>query len=413
MSIQFNRDTPAENGPASARLPERLTETDFARRFNTALQQGGLDLRTSNPTHVDLHARDGCLNALRDASHTEELETYNAQPAGCLEARQAIATYYERRNAAVDPKDIVLCASTSEAYTWLGKLLADPGDSIATPTPSYPLFEHLLNLEALTPTRYNIAFDGQWHTDIGTLRSALARESTRAVIDVSPNNPTGHRLRGDSLDSVSGLLADRTVPLIVDEVFIDYNRCADVAESILAPLQRRPASQRPRALIVSGLSKVAGLPGAKLGWIVLDGPDAWRRQTRRRLRFIADTFLSVTNASQLATPGVLSAADDFQTELNARLASHADQLTALIDDIPVASRHSGAHGWYELIRLPHTISSGKLAVELAEQHDVGVQPGFLYDLPETTLVVSLLPTDEVFDRGIDCLHAGLRAAYTH
>lgn len=395
----------------SERLPRPLTETEFSRRFDQEFGPDTVDLRTSNPTDVDLAHRRDTVAAYRDAVDDEGIDTYTPTDAGLLSARAAISDYYAERGADVAPDDIILCASTSEAYSWLTKLLAEPDDAIAVPSPSYPLFDHLLRLESARSISYPVAYDGRWHTDIGALRSLIDDHTVRAVVDVSPNNPTGHRLRGEPLNRVATTLASSKTPLVVDEVFLDYNRKSGCATGMLAELQNRPPNDRPPTFVLSGLSKLAGLPGAKLGWIVLDGPTAWRRDARERLRYIADTYLSVTTIAQVAAPSILRALDDFQAELNARLAENARQISTLTDDIPVASRQSGAHGWYELIRLPHTRSSRAVALHLAESHDVALQAGFLYDLPETTLVTSLLPPNHVFYEGVERLRDGLVELY--
>lgn len=395
----------------SDRLPRHLSETKFSSRFARQVHSGTADLRTSNPTDVELTHRRDTLSAYRDAVDNDNTEVYTPTDAGLPAARESISEYYAARGADVDPADIILCASTSEAYSWLAKLLAEPGDAIAVPNPSYPLFDHLLRLESVRRIPYPVTYDGRWHTDIGALRATIENHSVRAVIDVSPNNPTGHRLRGEPLNHIAATLVSSTTPLIVDEVFVDYNRQTGHASGILAELQTRPAAERPPTFVLSGLSKLAGLPGAKLGWIVLDGPTEWRRDARKRLRYIADTYLSVTTLAQSAAPAVLRTLDAFQDELNTRLAEHTRRLRALTDDIPVASRQSGAHGWYELVRLPHTQSSRAVALHLAESHDVALQPGFLYDLPETTLVTSLLPPNEVFREGVKRLRRGLIELY--
>jgi len=416
MSIQSddnisNAETDHPAGTWSDRLPRQLTETEFSRRFDEEFGPDTVDLRTSNPTDVELGHRRDTVAAYREAVDDEAINTYTPTDAGLLSAREAISDYYAQRGADVAPDDIILCASTSEAYSWLAKLLAEPGDAIAVPNPSYPLFDHLLRLESARPISYPVAYDGRWHTDIGALRSLIDDHSVRAVVDVSPNNPTGHRLRDEPLNRIANTLASSKTPLVVDEVFLDYNRNTDRATGILGELQSLPANDRPPTFVLSGLSKLAGLPGAKLGWIVLDGPKAWRRDTRERLRYIADTYLSVTTIAQVAAPSIFRALDDFQDELNTRLAKNARQIGALTDEVPVASRRSGTHGWYELIRLPHTRSSRAVALHLAESHDVALQAGFLYDLPETTLVTSLLPPNHVFCEGVERLRNGLVELY--
>src|SRR5580692_8484991 len=172
-----------------------------------------LDLTESNPTRAGLSYPREIVEALADPRAL----AYDPQPSGSIEARAAVCRYYADRGHAVEPEQVLLTASTSEAYAYLFKLLADPGDEVLVPRPSYPLFEYLASMESLRVVPYPLVYHGGWSIDCDALAAAIT-ERTRAIVLVNPNNPTGSFVKREELRFLQSL----EVPLVSDEVFADY-----------------------------------------------------------------------------------------------------------------------------------------------------------------------------------------------
>lgn len=367
--------------------PNALSELAAAtRRAGGAL----LDLTETNPTRAGLAAPPAVLSLL---SRAESL-AYAPDPRGLPEARAAVARDFERRGHAVDPGQIVLTASTSEAYGFLFKLLCDAGDAVAVPRPSYPLFEYLARLEGASVATYPIRYDGEWHLLRGDVEAALT-ERTRAVVVVSPNNPTGSYLKRDEADALLALCAERGVALVADEVFADF---------ALRPDGRRVTSVAGReealTFALGGLSKSCGLPQLKLAWTAVSGPAAARDEALARLEVIADTYLSVGTPVQQALPELLASLPDLQAPLRARTASNLATLRAAVAGAPALSLLDPEGGWSAVMRVPATASEDEWCLALLRKDAVLAQPGYFFDFEgEAFLVLSLLPREHVFAEG--------------
>jgi aspartate/methionine/tyrosine aminotransferase len=372
--------------------PNRLAELVAAkRRAGVRI----LDLTESNPTRASLaYPADEILGALADPRSM----AYDPAPAGSAPARQAVAAYYAARGVSVDPGRILLTASTSEGYAYLFKLLADPGDEVLVPRPSYPLFEFLATMESLRAVAYPLVYQGAWSLDLHGLESAIGAR-TRALVVVNPNNPTGSFLKQAELARVVELSRAYNLPIISDEVFADYTF--------------RPDPRRVRTLVdveevpvfsMSGLSKVAGLPQMKLGWIVAGGPLASRREALEKLEWIADTYLSVGTPVQHAAPALLRAGAAVEREISSRVRANLAYLQAAVGARPACRVLDVEGGWYATIQVPRTRTEEEWALTLLDQDDVLVQPGYFYDFAaEAFLVLSLLTAPEVLSEGVSRL----------
>lgn len=358
-----------------------------------------LDLTESNPTRAGFdYPGEDIVAALADRRSL----IYEPTPAGLPAAREAVAAYYKARGYAVDPDDILLTSSTSESYAWMFKLLADPGDEILVPRPSYPLFEFLAQMESVKVVQYPLASHGGWSIDFDALARALTAR-TRAIVLVNPNNPTGSFVKRGELARLVALSAERGLALIADEVFADYSFGED--------------TERVRSLIgvsealtfsLSGLSKIAGLPQLKLGWMVMSGPAAGRRQAKGRLELIADTYLSVATPVQHALPQLLNAGASVQRQIAVRVRGNLDQLRAAIGKNSSGQILDLEGGWYATLRVPRTRPEEEWCLELLERDGVLVQPGYFYDFEsEAFLVLSLLTPAEIFRRGVERIAAQL------
>ena len=346
-----------------------------------------LDLTESNPTRAGLVYPDGeILAALADPRSLR----YDPDPRGLVSAREAVSQYYAERGVDVAASRILLTASTSEAYSYLFKLLADPGDAILVPRPSYPLFEYLAAMESVEVRQYPLRYDGGWHIDFAELESAIDAR-TRAIVVVNPNNPTGSFLKRDEWERLERL----EIPILSDEVFADYGFDTD-------PRRVQTLAGGDSGVLtfaMSGLSKIAGLPQMKLGWIVAGGPG--HQAALEGLEWIADTFLSVATPVQIALPSLLAASATVQAQILARARANLARLRDAIGAAPACRVLAVEGGWYAVVQVPRTRSEEEWALQLLARRDVLVQPGYFYDFEsEAFLVLSLLPAPEIFTEGL-------------
>ena len=371
----------------SSRLPAS-TALNAVTRLREELRTRGvpvIDLTISNPTEAGFAYPDDILGPLAD----DRGRSYAPAPLGLTSAREAVA---EEIRAQADR--IVLTASTSEAYGILFKLLCDPGDAVLVPQPSYPLFDFLTRLEGVEPHAYRLDYHGTWSIDRASVERALG-PGVRAILVVSPNNPTGSMLRAADRDWLADLAAARGIALISDEVFAGY------------PLNPRPdassLSSEGRALtfVLGGLSKSAGLPQVKLGWIAVSGPDDLAREALHRLELICDTYLSVSTPVQIAAPALIRAGAAIRSAIASRLTRNLTSLRQALAGRPAVQCLEPEAGWSAVLRVPATQSEETLILRLLNEAHVHVQPGFFFDFAqEAFVVVSLLTRPDAFDEGL-------------
>ncbi len=376
----------------SSRLPRDLTPTPLSTVVARARASGRplADLTQSNPTQAGIAYPGDMLASLADPAGL----AYQPEPFGMLTARQAVAADYLRRGVNVPADRLCLTASTSEAYALLFKLLCNPGDRVLVPRPSYPLFEHLTALECVEAVPYDLDLHGEWRLDVSAV-ARLVDQRTRAVLVVSPNNPTGSIVTPAELDALAELCAARSLALIGDEVFADYRH--DGGAPGASVLQQRHAL----AFGLGGLSKSVGLPQVKVAWIGVSGPDALVVDALTGLEIVADTFLSVSTPAQVALPDLLSRGVVVRAAIRERTARNLAALTAAVAATPATTLLSPAGGWCAVLQVPALVTEEALVAALIEQDGVLVQPGYFFDFPrEAFLVVSLLVDPGVFDPAI-------------
>ena len=355
-----------------------------------------IDLTESNPTRV-LEAPDLAL------AFAAAPTPYRPEPFGLPEARAALAADLAHRGRGPSADELLLTASTSEAYRYAFELLCDPGDRVLAPRPSYPLFEYLASLSGIELGSYALELETGFGIDLDSLAGAIDGR-TRAVLVVHPGNPTGAFLREEEWRALDALCAERGVAIVCDEVFLDY-AFGSAGVGTLAGLDPRTLT-----FVLSGLSKRCGLPQRKLGWMSVHGPAAAVREAYARLELIADTFLSVGTPVQAALPELLRIGARLREALRARTRENRRALEAAIPrEAPYAVLPSEG-GWSALLRLPQRADEEAVAIALLGA-GVVVQPGYFFDFPRGRfLALSLLPRPERFGEGIARLVATLEAS---
>jgi alanine-synthesizing transaminase len=377
----------------STRVPDDRSPTRFARALAAErARRPLLDLTTSNPTRVGLAYPPRILDALADPASL----AYRPEPFGLEDARAAVADTYIRRGLPLDRERIVLTASTSDGYSLLFKLLCDPGRSdVLTPVPSYPLFDHLVRLDGVGQRRYALEYHGAWAIDLESLDRGWTAD-VRAVLAVSPNNPTGSVLTARAAAELADRCASRGAALIVDEVFHDY--------PLGAPIEEPAALHEPACLTarLGGLSKTAGLPQVKLGWIALDGPPALVAEARDRLELVADAYLSVSTPVQTAARRLLDESASIRAAILDRIRANDATLRRLAAGCSSVTVLPADAGWSAVLRVPATRPEEEIVLDLLARDAVVVHPGYFFDFDhEAFLVVSLLPEPDVFARGVE------------
>src|SRR6266849_5315990 len=348
------------------------------------------DLTASNPTDCGFeYDSEAILGALRNQAALR----YEPNPRGLETARLAVTEYYSTRGVVVSADHILLTTSTSEAYSFVFRLLCNPGDELVVPAPSYPLFAFLADIQDVKLTPYPLVYDHGWQIDLHSLEQAITPR-TRGVIVVNPNNPTGHFLKGTELKALNTLCAARELAIIADEVFLDFT---------LGPVKPVSVAGNQEALTfaLSGLSKIAGLPQMKMAWLVASGPEALKHEALEKLEVIADTYLSPNAPVQLASPTFLEQRHGFQKQVMARVRKNLAELDRQLAQPGPCARPELEGGWYAVLRVPAVPADEELAMELLTTRDVYVHPGHFFDFAaDGYLVVSLIAREGDFAEGM-------------
>jgi alanine-synthesizing transaminase len=382
----------------------RLTETLEEVRSSGA---SVLDLTLSNPTRAGLtYDRPLILQSLASPLALD----YDPQPKGLPSARAAVADYYKTQHGIkdLDSERLILTTSTSEGYSFLFRLLCNPGDEVLVPKPSYPLFEFLADLQDVKLVSYPLIYDHGWQMDFPSMEKAITTR-TRGVVVVHPNNPTGSFVRPQEQESLHRFCSRHGLALIADEVFLDYphkgaSRQSFVASQFVAnqfTANQFAANQDVLTFTLSGVSKISALPQMKVAWIVSSGPAAVVAAAQARLEIIADTYLSLSAPIQWALPVLLEQRGSIQRQLMNRLLANLAELDRQLAGQKTCQRLNVEGGWYTVLRVPVTQTDEELAVDLLHRKSVLVHPGHFYDFPsDGYLVLSLITPEDEFAEGI-------------
>ena len=354
-------------------------------------------LNDSNPTHFGL-------------APSFLSQVYEAEPRGPRKARQALAEFLTGRQelsqsedgAAVDPDDLYLLSSTSQAYSWLMKLLCDPDDAILEPRPGYPLIESIAGLECIRTIPYRLAYDGSWVLDLATVRQALegpGGDRIRALVLINPNNPTGSYIHPEERQSLMELCRRQGVAIIADEVFFDYP---------LDPLPGRArlaGEDRVLTFALDGFSKSLAAPHAKVGWIQVSGPANQVAAAKRHLDLIADDYLPMSLLITKDMEAMLSDIPGQTSRVGERVRGNLEILRQTLDQKQsCVSLLRPEGGWNVLLRFPEVIDEEDLVLRLIGSYGLTGQPGYFFDMPGNGyLALSLLPESLRFRRNVDAV----------
>lgn len=372
----------------SSRLQWHAVENELSAAIARHQKSGRflIDLSGSNPTQVGL---DLPVELLAEFLSEAALSPYQPHPLGLRAAREAVAASLHTRTE-VPPDDIVITASTSEAYSFLFKLLCDSGDNVLIGTPTYPLLDNLATLESIELRHFDLDSHGGWNIDFGSI-AERRDERTRAIVIIHPNNPTGSYVSSEQLDQLLQL----GLPIISDEVFFDF------------PLERgtepRSAADAREGLVFSlgGLSKGAALPHWKLGWIRVAGDEQRKRHAITALELVADTYLSVATPVQAALPQILDVAPEIRLLIRDRLKRNLVALDAQLLETPAVTRLRVEGGWSVVLRIPRIANDEQFAIALLRDEAVLVHPGYFFDFKHDGYVVlSLLTNETEFADGV-------------
>jgi len=349
-----------------------------------------LDLTASNPTEGGFEYDQAAI--VRALSHPAVLE-YHPDPKGLIAARRAVAGYYLALGGTVPIEDMFLTTSTSEAYSFVFRLLCNPGDELLIPAPGYPLFDFLGDIHDVRLVRYPLVYDHGWQIDFHALERTITLR-TRGIVVVHPNNPTGHFCKAGDASKLNEICSAGHLALIADEVFLDF---------VIG--EEKPVSFATNSdaltFTVSGLSKISGLPQMKAAWLIAAGPEELKQPALARLEVIADAYLSMNAPVQLAIPEFLQQHHEFQKQLLKRVRRNLSELDRQLDSQAYCTRLEVEGGWNTVLRIPTTRSDEDLAIELLTTRDVHVHPGHFYDFAsEGYLVLSLITRETEFAEGI-------------
>lgn len=352
-----------------------------------------IDLTISNPTECGFEY-DG--TAILDALKNISALRYEPDARGLEMARRAVSSYYAERDDKIAPNDMFLTTGTSEGYSFVFRLLCNPGDEVLVPTPSYPLLDFLAEIQDVKLVRYPLVYDHGWQIDFHALEGAITSR-TRALVVVHPNNPTGHFTKRAEIVRLNEMCAPREIALIADEVFLDFALGQERAVSFAT-------NAAALTFTMSGLSKISGLPQMKLAWLIVSGPANLKTQAIARLEVIADTYLSMNAPVQLAASVLMDQRREFQRQLMGRVWKNLSELDRQLAAQKTCARMEIEGGWYAVLRVPATRSDEDLAIELLNARGVFVHPGHFYDFAsDGHLVVSLIAAAQEFAEGMNLL----------
>lgn len=376
----------------STRTDWDLNLNELAQLINERKSQGLeiLDLTESNPTRCGFEYP---TEAITKALTQPENFIYNPSPKGQIHAREAVVSYYLEQGVVLDPEQIFLTSSTSEAYSLIFRLLCNPGDSVWVPSPSYPLFGFLADLNDIELQSYELMADQNWKIDFSSLEKIITN-TTKAILLVNPNNPTSSYIQQEEMEKLIRLSQEKEWALISDEVFFDYSFASLKKISLIK-------TNTVLTFTLNGLSKILGLPQMKLGWMVVNGPENLKKEAIERLEVIADTYLSVNTPIQNALPQILPLRNQIQDQIKNRVQLNFRFLKEILSTHSQIEVLNMDGGWYAILKIQECDNEDEWTLQLLKEKGVLIHPGHFYNFLESGyFVISLLTPCQFFEEGI-------------
>jgi len=391
--MEFHFQIMSDSLPFAQRTDWPLVSNQYSDDLNSLRNDDVpiLDLTESNPTNCGFsYLKNDIIASLSKEANLCYLPT----PRGNLQTRKAICRYYQEKGLDVDPQQVFLTASTSEAYSYLFRLLINPGEGVLFPCPSYPLFSFLADLNDVRINTYPLVYERKWNIDFNSMRQVCC-DDVKAIVLVNPNNPTGSLIRHEELEEINILCQKHNTSLICDEVFADF--IFDQTDDHVSLI----SNNHVLTFVLGGISKTLGLPQMKLSWIIINGPQNLVDASTERLEVIADTYLSVNTPTQNALPEWLSLRKTIQTEINNRIKNNFNFLKEHVKDANGCEILAADGGWYRIVKIPDAFSEEQWVLTFLNRDHVAVHPGYFFDFPtEAFIIVSLLPLMDIFQDGI-------------
>jgi len=377
----------------SKRTGWELSTNSIMHSLNEARGSGSevLDLTISNPTKCGFDYDEDKI--IKTFCKNENL-LYAPDSQGLLSCRNIVSKYYEEKGIKVSGKNLFLSSSTSEGYSNVFRLLTNPGDEVMFPAPSYPLFHFLVDLNDVNMCNYNLVYDGEWKFDFDSIRNSISSK-TKAIVIVSPNNPTGSMLSEDDVCKLNEICVEQSIPIICDEVFSDFMLKDDVKHRSMAN------NSDVLTFTLSGISKILGMPQMKLSWMNISGPQDLVDEAINRMDVIADTYLSVNTPIQNAFEGLIDLREDIQGQIIERIRNNLNFLKENANQGKNCEVLDASAGWYAVLKMPNAKAEEDWVIDLLKEDSVYVHPGYFYDFSDDGhIVLSLLAQESIFQQGV-------------
>ena len=335
------------------------------------------------------------------ADAARQAQIYRPDPLGLRSAREAIANHYRLAGIRASADQVLITPGTSLSYFYCFKLLANPGDEILCPTPSYPLFESIAELGGLQLRYYRLRESRGWEIDLDHLESQISTR-TRALVLISPHNPTGMVAGSQWLQELAVIACRHGLPVLADEVFSEFLYGPEA-------LPRSASTAAPLVFTLNGFSKMVGLPGLKLGWILVSGQQPWVRRSLEVMELISDTFLPVNDVAQHMVSGILESRDAFGSSFRPWILRCRHIAGAILSQCPAVRFTLPRGGFYLTLKVGEAeVDEEALCIELLRESGVLVHPGYFYDMAPAHLVLTFVLQHELLGRSLKALCEGIQ-----
>lgn len=378
----------------SSKLNFDRTENELAKLLHLVkTQENFIDLTSSNPTLFFEYETE----LIQKALSSNNIFPYAPDPNGLKTARQEIVKYYQSKGRILDVDNLFLTSGTSEAMSFILKAICNFNSEILLPTPGYPLYDFIVQLEntsaknyILYPESTNDANKVNWKIDFEKLEQGITK-NTKAIVIVEPHNPTGSRLNPEDAARVTQIANDKNLILIIDEVFSDYYPDYYTVNPYI----------EANCIYLNGLSKTLALPQLKLSWIYLSGKQEFVSQLKEALEIISDTYLSVNTPVQTGLEILLQTADSIQNKIKTQIKENKKIIYKNLKDDSFIDFFIPEGGWYLILKLKTNIEDETFSYQFLNDQKVYTYPGYMFDMPgDKYIVISLLPDKDSFEEGI-------------